>query len=165
MLTYKNGDLFTQYDLNPLPVKIIPHCCNDIGVWGAGFVVPLGKSFPKAKQDYQEYVEAMNKAPIDDELLGEVVYTKIPPKVIIANMIGQKGVGRQNGPPIRYWAIVKCMESVRKTAKIIQERGAKVEIHSPKFGSDLAGGRWELIEELINEIWSELNVTVYIYDK
>lgn len=164
MITYKKGDLFKLYDSNPNAIKIIPHCCNDLGRWGAGFVVPLGQHFPQAQKDYQEYVECQNKAPNDDALLGDTIFTKVPPKVVIANMIAQKGIGRPN-KPIRYWALVKCMESVRKAGRIIQEKGAKVEIHTPLFGAGLAGGKWELIEELINEIWSEFTTIGYNYDK
>ena len=161
MLKNKKGDLFKLYGgQDGTAVKIIPHVCNDLGIAGAGFIVPLYNLFPKAKQDYQEYVDFQNKAPIDNALLGETVFTKIPPKVIVANMIAQKGIGR-NDKPIRYAALAKCMESVRKTAEMVREKGGKVEIHAPKFGSGLAGGKWELIEELINEIWNELEVTVY----
>ena len=156
------GDLFKLYGgQQGSAVKIIPHVCNDLGVAGAGFIVPLYNLFPKAKQDYQEYVDSQNKAPVDNSLLGDTVFTKILPKIIVANMVAQKGVGMGNGIPIRYAALAKCMESVRKTCEMIKERGGKVEIHAPKFGSCRSGGKWELIEELIKEIWAEQNVTIY----
>lgn len=155
------GDLFSLFEKeNPDSIKIIPHVCNDIGAWGAGFVIPLAKHFPKAKQDYQEYVDAMQKAPISDDILGDTVFTKIPPKILIANMIAQKGIGTAQ-KPIRYGALVRCMETVRKTAKTIAQSGAPVEIHMPKFGSGLAGGSWDLIQELVIEIWQDFPVYIY----
>jgi hypothetical protein len=39
---------------------------------------------------------------------------------------------------------------------------SSVEIHAPKFGSGLAGGNWNFISDLIEDIWSKH--TVYIYD-
>jgi hypothetical protein len=41
----------------------------------------------------------------------------------------------------------------------------KVEIHCPKFGSGLAGGNWDFISNLIEDIWSKYHVTVYNYNK
>jgi len=44
-------------------------------------------------------------------------------------------------------------------------RSQKAEIHCPQFGSGLAGGNWEFITELIEDIWVEngLAITVYEY--
>lgn len=162
-ISYVNGDLFEGIK-NTSNVIIIPHVCNDLGKWGAGFVVPLGQHFPKAKDDYQEYIECLNKAPINDDVLGDTVFTKIPPKIIIANMIAQKGIGTHK-KPIRYWALIKCMETVNKTAKMLKDKNITVEIHAPKFGSGLAGGNPELIEELIKELWYDWTVIIYEYKK
>lgn len=152
------GDLFEGIKTSSTYI-IIPHVANDIGAWGKGFVVPLAQHFPKAKEDYQEYIESQHKAPIDNDLLGDTVFTKVPPKIVIANMIAQKGIGTTQ-KPIRYAALVKCMETVRKTAIIIQKHGP-LEIHAPMFGAGLAGGKWEVIEELINEIWRDIDTIIY----
>jgi O-acetyl-ADP-ribose deacetylase (regulator of RNase III) len=32
--------------------KIIAHVCNDIGAWGAGFVLALSKRWPQPKAEY-----------------------------------------------------------------------------------------------------------------
>lgn len=162
-INHRKGNLFTQFEGNPLPIKFIPHVCNDLGKWGKGFVIPLGEKYPKARDDYQEYVDSMNKAPIDDSILGDTVFTKIPPKIVIANMIAQKGIDTKS-KPIRYWALVKCMESVRKAARTLKEKNIPVEIHAPKFGSGLAGGNWDLIEVLINELWEGFDTYIYTYE-
>ena len=36
--------------------------------------------------------------------------------------------------------------------------------HCCKFGSDLAGGKWELIEELIKETWVDRGFDVVVYE-
>lgn len=36
-------------------ITIICHCCNAFGGWGRGFVLPLGKRYPKAKTDYVSF--------------------------------------------------------------------------------------------------------------
>jgi hypothetical protein len=152
------NDLFIGIKDNP-HVIIIPHICNDLGLWGKGFVIPLGQHFPKAKQDYQDYVDCQNKPAISNDLMGDTVFTKIPPRVIVANMIAQKGIGSDK--PIRYAALAKCMETVNKTAKMLKDKNINIEIHCPRFGSGLAGGNWVVIEEFINEIWRDWKTYVY----
>jgi len=92
--------------------------------------------------------------------LGATQFVKLPDKkTVIANMIGQHGCGFRDGrPPIRYGALADCMQSVRNVALM-----AKAEIHCPKFGSDLSGGDWKTVEQLILEFWVDngINVTVY----
>lgn len=37
--------------------RLIVHCCNTLGAWGAGFVVPLGRRYPLAKEGYKKFIE------------------------------------------------------------------------------------------------------------
>jgi hypothetical protein len=80
-------------------------------------------------------------------------------------MIGQRGTSQANDgtpkgcPPIRYDAIWNCLQEVGKFA---QSKGASV--HCPKFGAGLAGGQWEIIEAIIEQVLVKkfgLAVTVY----
>jgi hypothetical protein len=41
------------------------------------------------------------------------------------------------------------------------DKDSRVQIHAPKFGCGLAGGNWNFISELINDIWGKFFVTVY----
>jgi hypothetical protein len=36
-----------------------------------------------------------------------------------------------------------------------------VQIHAPKFGCGLAGGNWNFIQDLITDIWKNIQVFVY----
>lgn len=146
-MRYITGNLFEKIPLDRH--ILIPHCCNNIKLWGSGFVLAVSNYFPDAKEVYLH----------NSMELGHVSYYQ-KDNVIIANMIGQSGVG--NNKPIRYAALVQCMEDVKR--KIIESQNSEYiieEIHAPKFGSDRAGGKWELIEELIQEIWRDFPVVVY----
>jgi hypothetical protein len=46
---YVVGDATTPQGNRPM---VIAHVCNDVGAWGRGFVVPLGKRYPSAKQQF-----------------------------------------------------------------------------------------------------------------
>ncbi len=57
VINYVEGDVL---DLSGVPAGktvLIPHVCNAVGAWGAGFVVPLGRAYPAAKQAYLDWFE------------------------------------------------------------------------------------------------------------
>jgi O-acetyl-ADP-ribose deacetylase (regulator of RNase III) len=157
MINYIEGDLFDYVPNSDDEVVVICHVCNNIKAWGAGFVIPLAKKYPEARQAYLE---------MPTQNLGEVgfVFTE-DEKVVVANMIGQEGVGPKFEdnrliPPIRYEALKKCMEQVLRIVNVLKEQ-KKVSIACPLFGSGLAGGSWDVISKMIEEIWHDNNVTVY----
>jgi len=133
--------------------KIICHICNDIGVWGAGFVLAITKKwgYPeyhyRARQQYPlGHVDVLS---VDQDDNGNVLY--------VANMIGQHGVrsNAQGIPPIRYQAVAEALMKVNKIAK---EMGAT--LHMPRIGCGLAGGEWSQIEKILKAVVS-VDVTVY----
>ena len=138
--------------------KIIIHCCNDCGKWGAGFVLALSKRWKEPEVQYRKWGNGYISRP--PYLLGEVQFVNVEDDVVVANMIGQHGVGSVNGSvPIRYPAIAKCLG---KVAEVAQRHGAS--IHAPRFGAGLAGGDWETIEALIVKILCDKDIQVTIYD-
>ena len=130
-------------------MKIIVHCCNDIGAWGAGFVKALSRKWLKPETLYRAK---------SNYVLGNVDMVLVEKDIVVANMIGQHGIGvdEDGNAPVRYSAIAQGL-------KLINERALHLEatIHCPRFGSDLAGGDWEVIERLIMET---ITVPVTVYD-
>lgn len=135
--------------------KIIIHCCNDIGAWGAGFVIALSRKWPVTKSEYLKWHKSKNSFK-----LGSVQFVKVEDNIIVGNMIGQHGIGNRNKtPPIRYSAIEKCLEKVQIAAS-----RNNASVHAPKFGAGLAGGEWKTIEALIIKCLSSQNISVTIYN-
>jgi len=131
--------------------KIICHICNNIGAWGAGFVLALSARWSEPEDSYR----VMSK---DERKLGNVSIVEVEDDILVANMIGQRGVGcDENGlPPIRYTAVRAALKSVNDLATQINAT-----LHMPRIGCGLAGGRWEDIESIIKEV---VTVNVYVYD-
>lgn len=82
-------------------------------------------------------------------------------------MIAQRDIVIQNidglmVPPIRYEALEICMKNVADFCRVWQEKG-KVQIFCPQFGAGLAGGNWEKISDMINDIWSDFDVSIFVY--
>ena len=156
------GDVTDPQITNEGEIVLIPHCCNNQNGWGAGFVLALNRKWKEPEQRYRDFCRINDGIPI----LGEVCYAKIDNHLVIANMIGQDGtVSTDNPKPIKYVALAKCMGKVVEYIELMQCRTSdKVVIHTPKFGSELAGGNFSFILELIEEIWIEAGIDVVIYE-
>lgn len=155
MITYKQGDLFahvadrveSKKSANENVQILIPHVCNDRGAWGAGFVIPLAKAYPKARESY------LNLFELNIGKLGYTDLVRVSDEIQVVNMIAQHGTGGVR--PLRYNHLAKCLAEVAVYAN------NEKEIHAPMFGSGLAGGDWNFIESLIIDTWDGLDVTIY----
>ena len=131
--------------------KIIAHVCNNIGAWGAGFVMALSAKWDKPENSYR----AMST---EELALGNVRMVGVTDDIAVANMIAQDNIGSgpDGTPPIRYHALGEALKALDVAA---QRLGAS--IHMPRIGSGLAGGNWDTIEMIIRECTT---VRVVIYD-
>lgn len=131
--------------------KIICHICNDIGAWGAGFVLAVSKRWSEPEESYR----AMKPK---ERILGTTMIVPVEDDISVANMIAQRGVHNSpdGQPPIRYGAVRACLAAVNDVAF---RTGAT--LHMPRIGCGLAGGKWSDIEKIIHEV---ATVDVYVYD-
>lgn len=147
--------------------RLIVHCCNSLGAWGAGFVVPLGKRYPKAKERYKKFIEE-NKG---ISILGEVNEVKVADNIYVENLIGQSFLYKKaNGEiPCNYVAIETGFRNIiRKWLsyyEVFHNEKQNFSIHMPRIGCGLAGGDWKTIEEIIQRTFVDIaDVDVYVYD-
>lgn len=147
-INYVQGDA-TSPQANGM--KIIPHICNDIGAWGAGFVMAISNKWSKPEEAYRG---------MSSYILGDVQFVMVEPDLIIANIIGQHDIGiKPNGEiPLRYDAVKQGLLSVNEFAK-----GLNATVHMPRIGCGLAGGDWNKIEEIIKDV-VEVDTTVYDFN-
>ena len=135
--------------------KLIIHVCNDIGAWGAGFVMALSKRWKSPEWYYRTWFRMK-----ENFCLGAVQFVQVDKTLFVANMIGQSGIYSANGiPPIRYDAIDLCLQQV--SGYCAQK---KMTVHAPRFGAGLAGGDWTKIEQLIIKNLINNGIAVTIYD-
>ncbi len=132
-------------------IKFICHICNNVGAWGAGFVLALSNRWRAPEEQYRSLK-------IEELQLGRTYLVPVGENTFVANMIAQHGVGHDEdgNPPIRYGAVRACLNRVNDTAYRM-----KGTLHMPRIGCGLAGGKWEEIEKIIKEVAS---VDVYVYD-
>jgi O-acetyl-ADP-ribose deacetylase (regulator of RNase III) len=143
---------------NPVAIgnKIIVHICNDIGGWGKGFVMALSKKWKAPEKQYRDWFASK-----DNFSLGQVQFVRVEEDLWVANVIGQHKINKdENGnAPIRYEAIKEALFKV--TSFAIQNEAT---IHMPRIGCGLAGGKWEVIEPIIQETISKKDIEVIVYD-
>lgn len=153
-IKYTQGDAIRPAGDAP---KIICHVCNDVGGWGAGFVLAISRRWREPEQQYQAWHVGRDH---DDFALGAVQFVRVEPDLWVANMVAQHGAGRSQGvPPIRYEAVAECLKKVAAKASELE-----ASVHMPRIGCGLAGGEWSQIEPLIEEHLNGRDVAVTVYD-
>ncbi len=137
--------------------KIIVHVCNDIGGWGAGFVLAVSRRWPEPEDDYRRWYEQRAH---DDFRLGAARLVPVEPDLWVANIIGQHGVDPgPDGPPIRYGALEEGLMTVSATAAAMN-----ASVHMPRIGCGLAGGEWHVVEPIIERSLCAAGIAVVVYD-
>lgn len=157
-LTYVTGDV-----LEPVintGIRIIAHVCNDIGAWGAGFVLAISKKWIGPELAYRAATTKGRSL-----FLGQIQLIQIDDYTYIANMVGQHGIKRSavGVPPIRYPALSENLKRVYEKAVELAEK-EPVTIHMPRIGCGLAGGNWTIVENIIKEELVNKGTDVYVYD-
>lgn len=148
-------------------IKIITHVSNCNNGWGRGFVLAINKKWALPEKAFRYlFTDFLPKERWTD-YLGYVQMVKVEKDLYVANMIAQKGYGKNNlqkhrtseadsETPLQMDALEECLIKVSEKAS---ELGAS--IHAPRFGAGLSGGSWPDIEKLIEKHWSHLEVTIY----
>lgn len=147
-------------------VRIIAHCCNDLGIMGAGVAAAIAHKWPQVREQYVKW--SKHETMFTGGMLQIVPVDKT---LFVANIIGQHGVVGPNNPkPINYEWLFRGMERLAswiqnfRSVKICMGSSfelTKVTLHVPLIGAGLAQGNWELIETLMDIAWAMQEVYIY----
>lgn len=154
-VNYIKGDIF---DSNIGGRKILVHVVNDLGIMGAGIALAIRNKWPIVYDKYKKWATGyITSVPFQ---LGEVQFVNVERNLVVANMVGQQGIGYKSGkPPVKYDAINSCLKKVAEIAKKYNSV-----VIGPKFGAGLAHGDWNTIEQLIIKNMCEKDIEVNIYE-
>jgi O-acetyl-ADP-ribose deacetylase (regulator of RNase III) len=150
-IQYVVGDVTEPTGPGP---KVVVHCCNDAGRFGAGVSGAIGRRFPEVERAYRSlsYDSGLT--------LGQVQYVLVEPELWVANLIGQHGIRWTHDlPPIRYWAITAGLIDIAGFC-----RDHHTSVHMPRMGAGLAGGDWSIIEKKIIRHLVDKGISVTVYD-
>lgn len=147
MIRYIDGDLIRDSS----QFEVIAHCCNCFNTMGSGIAPQIKAKFPEAYSVDCATIKG------DKAKLGTITHT-INTNPVVVNIYGQYGYnGRQHGE------IDVDYNAIRSGFKLIKEKFSGKLIGIPKLGSGLAGGSWDIIEQIIEEEMMGEYVTVVNY--
>ena len=151
-ITYLKGDATNPHTTNASGEKntnIIVHICNNIGAWGAGFVLAISNKWKKPEISYKN---------LGNYHMGEIEMVKVEHNTYVINMIAQDGIGYTDKCRVSYTDLKTCLNKVSHNIKALPN----VSIHMPRIGCGLGGGKWDTVEHIIKDELSD--VPVYVYD-
>lgn len=152
LIEYVTGDATKPVGDGP---KIIAHVVNNLGLWGAGFVLAVSRRWRQPETSYLAW-----RAGRDNFELGQVQFVMVEENLWVANMIAQSGIRNGgNTVPLSYCDLQACLREVARFAK---SRGASV--HAPRIGCGLGGGKWATVERIIKEELISQGISTTIYD-
>lgn len=150
--------MITKYiigDITETELKYIAHGVNCQNKMGSGVAKALYEKFPEVKTSYHEFYDrykSLNWKP--DDFLGHVNAAYDKDKVIL-NIFTQEKYGYDCKRYVNYAAIVEGFNRIR-----VRFKGQTIAI--PKIGCGLAGGDWNIVEQLINDtVGDDLEIWVY----
>ena len=144
MITLKKGNLITAALNNEF--EVIVHGCNCFNTMGSGIAKQIKENFKEA------YIADQKTKKGDVLKLGTCSYA-FDRGIYVINAYTQYRYGN-NQRYVEYSAVLNCMKWIS------DHFNALYKIGMPKIGSGLAGGDWNIIQDIIEEILSDRDVTI-----
>lgn len=152
-ITYVRGDATKPRGKGS---RILAHIVNDSTPrWGAGFAREVAKKWPEVQKDFVTWASESGSR----LSLGHIHTYELDKELTILHMVAQHGYGPSPRPRVRYAALRECLMRVADLAM-----NSTATVHMPRIGTGQAGGKWEIIKDMISETVSLRGVNVFVYD-
>ncbi len=122
--------------------------------WGGGLSLEIRRKWPSAQEHFRAWAKT-NPATFK---LGNIFEASVSEGTVLAALIAQSGYGPSVRPRIRYQALRECLLKLGETAS-----SKHYSVHLPKIGTGLSSGRWEIVEELLDETLVSQGIPVLVY--
>lgn len=154
-ILYKTGDALAG------PEPALAHGCNAQGVMGSGIAKAIREKYPAAWRAYRTF-HHLNGLP-----LGVVIPSNNSPHLVL-NCVTQEFYGPGDKVYLDYDALRKAMAGIDRLAKashsgkpndaFLKRLDA---VAMPLIGAGLAGGDWDRIEAIVEEVSENFQPVVY----
>ena len=136
--------------------KVICQLVNDRArKWGGGIAKQAARKYPNAEISFSSWITVISP----NERLGMVHFVEAEQDVYLSSLIAQAGFGPSNRPRIRYHALEEALARVANFAA-----GKNASVHMPRIGTGVADGNWNMIKDMIEEIFTGSGLEVIVYD-
>lgn len=157
MINYITGNLLDA--LKNKEVDVIAHGCNCSNGFGSGVAKQIARRYPEVKEAFHEFTSVHNAFLPPASLLGKCMYVSTSDGIVV-NMFTQENYGQDS---IDCVPVVYCSyEAIEKGFIYLKEHWGREKIGIPKIGSGLGGGDWNKIEAIINKIFNDTDIYVYV---
>jgi len=144
-VTEIKGDLFETH------CDVIAHGVNCRNGFGSGIAGQIAKLYPEVKEAYHR------KFKEEGWKLGETQYVKTENDLWVVNCSTQDKYGYDNELLVDYDAVRKCMTQVQMGLSPFC-----LTLAIPRIGCGLAGGDWKIVKQILEEVFTEMEVLVYV---
>jgi O-acetyl-ADP-ribose deacetylase (regulator of RNase III) len=161
------GIVYAKGDCLITPDRFILHGVNSEGTMGAGIAAQIAKRWPKVNSDYKQWTTGQFR-------LGQTltVAVGVDRLTYIINACTQtlRGCGfASSARNVEYDAVEA---SFMEAAKFVNEYGRKFPhpggdqwpVSMPRVGAGLGGGRWAIIEAIVNTTFGDYDIPVTVWD-
>lgn len=145
MINYYIGDVIKAFLDIKEPVILI-HGCNCFNTMGAGIAKQIKEQFPEV---YEADCKTISG---DRNKLGTYTYYQFDNKIVI-NAYTQYNYSSHK-PQLDYFALGTVLEQIKQDFP-------NYKIIMPKIGAGLAGGNWDIISSIIEQIFPNSIIDVY----
>lgn len=146
MVKLIKGDLLTSNE------DVIAHGVNIRGGFGSGVAGQIAKIYPNVKKAY------LDKFQEDGWKLGDIQVIDVGRDIIVINCATQHNYGYDGRRLYAdYEAIEQCLIKVKEFC--IRNN---MTLGIPRIGCGLAGGDWQVVEDILLKVFNNYDVTVYI---
>jgi O-acetyl-ADP-ribose deacetylase (regulator of RNase III) len=136
--------------------SLIVHVVNDASpTWGgSGFASVLRRVYPNVQRSFKTWWVGT-----PGPRLGRLHLTEATAGIWVASVVAQHGYGPSSTPRLRYEALQEGLENAAAAAVLHD-----LSVHMPRIGAGQAGGRWEVIEDMIRDAFARTGRRVTVYD-
>jgi len=153
MITIVEGNILDATE------DIICQQVNCLGVMGAGLAKQIVTKYPEVYKSYKRFCKGCKDGD-NRNLLGEIQTILTNDGKVITNLFSQYGYGRDQRYT-NYGALKYCLESILKLSINFHDL-----IAIPyNLGCGLAGGDWDVVYKIIDEVFIDYHVTIYRFEK
>lgn len=141
-----------QGDLLASNCTVIAHGCNCFNTMGSGIARAIRARYPLA------YAADCQTVRGDKTKLGSYTICTYPDRTIF-NLYTQYGFGTDK-MHLDYEALVTALEAMNFWLDTTDPAQYEI-VGLPRIGCGLAGGEWEVVEELINAVFQTREIHIY----
>lgn len=153
MIKIVNGNILNASE------DIICHQVNCQGVMGSGLAKQIRSKYPEVFDQYKEYCKYIQ---YPKQLLGKALPVKCWDGKIVFNLFGQLYYGKDGKQYTDYDALRECFKNIKRS--VLFETGDLYHktIAIPfQIGCGLAGGSWNIVYNIIEDVFIDYDVTIY----